>query len=138
MHKAIKIRMSTHKVLYFLAFATFGTGCSQQVSYENDVSPILQSNCLTCHTDEGEGLDASGFSVRTYDELMKGTKFGPVIIPGDSVSSTLYRLVDHKADHKIQMPPHHKESTASEMKDPLTQKQINTIKLWIDQGAQNN
>lgn len=134
----IKVMEGAHKVLCILVFATFGASCSQQVSYENDVNPILVDSCLTCHTGKGEGLEASGFSVRTYDELMKGTKFGPVVIPGDSSSSSLYRMIDHKVDRKIQMPPHHKESLASGIKDKLTLEQINIIKLWIDQGAKNN
>ena len=138
MLKEIKLMEGANKVLCVVVFATLGAGCSQQVSYENDVNPILVANCLSCHTGKGEGVETSGFSVRTYDELMSGTKFGPVVVPGDSQSSSLYRMIDHKVDRKIQMPPHHEESLASEMKDKLTLEQINTIKLWIDQGAKNN
>jgi hypothetical protein len=121
-----------------LAVAVLGAGCSQEVSYQKDVSPILQENCLSCHAGEGEGSQASGFSVQSYDDLMSGTKFGKVVVPGDSLSSTLYRLIDHQADPKIQMPPHHKEALAEGKMDSLSGDQINTIKLWIDQGAKNN
>ena len=128
----------THKYLYFLAIAVIGTGCSQQVSFQNDVNPILQENCLSCHDGQGEGIEASGFSVRSYDDLMKGTKFGKVVVPGDSLSSSLYRLIDHQADPKIQMPPHHDEALAAGKMQALSGAQINTIKAWIDQGANNN
>jgi len=132
------MRLSTHKFLYFLAIAVFSAGCSQEVSYQKDVNPILQANCFSCHDGEGEGIEASGFSVRSYDDLMKGTKYGQVVVPGDSLSSTLYRLIDHQADPKIQMPPHHDQSVASGKMSSLSGEQINTIKSWIDQGAKNN
>jgi len=134
----IRMRLSTHKFLYFLAIAVFSAGCSQDVSYKNDVDPILQANCLSCHDGQGEGIEASGFSVKSYDDLMKGTKFGQVVVPGDSLSSSLYRLVDHQADPKIQMPPHHDEAVAAGKMASLSGEQINTIKAWIDQGAKNN
>lgn len=133
--------MRTH-ILSFIIIASipvFGTGCSQQVSFSKDVKPILASSCQQCHDgSSGEGSSASGFNVQDYDSLMKGTKFGPVVIPGDSVSSTLYRLIDHKADPKIQMPPHHDVTLAEGRTEPLSDAQINTIKTWIDQGAKNN
>jgi hypothetical protein len=134
----IRMRLSTHKFLYFLAIAFVSAGCSQDVSYKNDVNPILQANCLSCHDGQGEGIEASGFSVKSYDDLMKGTKFGQVVVPGDSLSSSLYRLVDHQADPKIQMPPHHDQAVASGKMNSLSGAQINTIKAWIDQGAKNN
>lgn len=132
------MRLSTHKLFYFMAIAVFSAGCSQGVSYQNDVNPILQENCLSCHDGKGEGIEASGFSVQSYDDLMKGTKFGQVVVPGDSLSSSLYRLIDHQADPKIQMPPHHDESVATGKMNSLSGEQINIIKSWIDQGAKNN
>ena len=132
------MRLSTHKYLYFLGIAVIGSGCSQEVSFQKDVNPILQESCLSCHDGKGEGVEASGFSVRSYDDLMKGTKFGQVIVPGDSLSSSLYRLIDHQADPKIQMPPHHDEALSAGKMQSLSGAQINTIKAWIDQGAKNN
>ncbi|MFC1588939.1 c-type cytochrome domain-containing protein [Pseudomonadota bacterium] len=119
-------------ILMIAATPFFGAGCSQQVSFNNDVKPILEANCMSCHDGKGEGSEKSGFVMLTYDDLMKGTKFGPVVVPGDGASSTLHRLVSHKADPKIHMPPH-----SSEAKE-LTDAQKSTIKMWIDQGALNN
>ena len=132
------MRLSTHKYLCLLGIALVSAGCSQDVSFSKDVNPILQEKCLSCHDGTGEGIEASGFSVRSYDDLMKGTKFGKVIEPGDSLSSTLYRLIDHQADPKIQMPPHHDQALASGKMDSLSGAEITTIKTWIDQGAKNN
>ena len=133
----MKMRMSIHKVLFTLAFAAVSAGCSQQVSYQNDVFPILQGNCFTCHDGKGEGSQASGFVLLTYDDLMKGTKYGQVVVPGDSLSSTLYLMIDHQVDPQIQMPPHHDAAADGKM-GPLSRDAIETIKTWIDQGAKNN
>ena len=108
--------------------------CSQSgtdtVSFSKDVFPILQSRCFECHTKGGEGYKASGLSMETYAELMKGTKFGPVIKPKDSLSSTLMVLIEGRADPSINMPHGDRK--------PLTKDQIQTIGKWIDQGAKNN
>ncbi|MCK5382357.1 MAG: hypothetical protein KAJ65_01255 [Gammaproteobacteria bacterium] len=128
------------RVLSIVIIATipvFGMGCSKQVSFKDDVNPILVSSCLACHV-AGEGSSKSGFSVQGYNSVMKGTKFGPVIVPGDSESSTLYRLIGQKAQPEIQMPPHHNESLAEGRLAPLTPEQVETIRMWIDQGAKNN
>lgn len=125
-------------IVIITAIPVFGAGCSKPVSFNSDVMPILASSCLMCHDSGGEGAEKSGFGMQDYDSLMKGTKFGPVVIPGDSASSTLYRVVGHEVDPKIQMPPHHDVSLAKGKGDPLTKGQIEIIKMWIDQGAKNN
>ncbi len=110
-------------------------GCARQVSFKSDVDPILKARCLSCHSPGGEGYAASGFSVESYQSLMKGTRYGPVIVPGSSIGSTLARLIEHKADASIAMPKSQHPGMASEY---LPQEQIDTIKKWIDQGAKDN
>lgn len=128
-----------HSIISLLVVAfLLGTGCTRQVSFSQDVRPMLNAKCLSCHDGSGEGSTQSGFSVKTYDSLMTGTKLGKVIVPGDAVSSTLYRLIAHKASPEIQMPPHHGQSLAKGKAEPLTEGEIATIKQWIDQGAKNN
>lgn len=125
--------MKKHAVLLTLsavAIATLQTGCgdSRVLTYEADIKPILEANCATCHGPAGEGYEASGQRLDSYEGLMKGTKFGPVVVPGSSFSSTLYRLVAGKVDPSIQMP--HGESKE------LPDAQVEIIAKWIDQGAQ--
>ena len=69
---------------------------------------------------------------------MQGTKFGPAVVPNDSASSTLYRVVSHQTDPKIQMPPHHEEALAEGRGLALQESEIKLIQNWIDQGALNN
>ncbi len=114
------------------------SGCERQVSFSADVKPILDNYCIECHSGSGEGESASGFAVDDYDSLMQGTKFGPVVVPGSSMSSSLYLVVTEKADPKIHMPPHHDESLAEGRGFALSRTNIETIRTWIDQGARNN
>jgi hypothetical protein len=107
-------------------------GCTGEgaVSYARDVQPILQANCLSCHQQGGAGYEASGFSMETYGDLMKGTSGGAMIVPGDSAGSNLIVLMEGRADPSISMP--HGKS------EPVSKADINTIRRWIDQGAKKN
>ena len=124
-----------YKQLITIAAITIGmatmSACSEQkgVSFAKDVHPILQKECMECHAKGKEGQVKSGLSMDSYAELMAGTNYGPVIEPGSAVSSTLVRLIDHKADETINMP-HNKAK--------ISQDEIKTIKQWIDEGAKNN
>lgn len=115
-----------------LAGATLLTaGCGgDTVSYARDVEPILEANCLSCHQPGGAGFEASGFSMASYDELMKGTQYGPMIIAGDSEGSNLLVLMEGRADPSISMPHGRME--------PVSAADTATIRRWIDQGAKKN
>ena len=126
-------------VFFTLVTAMIIAGCGQQqVSFSKHVKPILDAKCLSCHDGSGEGSQKSDFIVTSYEAIMKGTHSGSVVVPGSSISSTLYRVVNHKTDTKIQMPPHHDNSVAEGRSVPLVLKEIETIKNWIDQGAEDN
>lgn len=109
----------------------------QQVSFSGDVLPILISECQACHTEGGEGYEASGFSTQDYESVMAGTKFGPVVKPGESISSTLFVIISGAVDPSIQMPRHSGSLTAG-LANRLQQDEIDLIARWIDEGAKNN
>ena len=94
-------------------------------------SPLtLYSPCIRCHSEGGEGSEASGFRMDSYEALMKGTKHGPVVKPGDGFTSAFVMLVEGRTDPSLRMP--HDEGDAPE------QAEIDVVKVWIDQGAQRN
>ncbi|HFE32327.1 MAG TPA: hypothetical protein ENJ17_03345 [Gammaproteobacteria bacterium] len=110
-------------------------GCSKEpeelpVSFNKDVMPILQEHCSECHLPGGEGEVASGLDLSSYDGVMKGTKFGAIVRPGDSTSSTISILIEGRADPSINMP--HGD------RPPLSKEETDTIAKWINQGAKNN
>lgn len=124
MFRRIDVRGAMLPFLFLLA------ACSpRDVSYSADVRPILDKYCLECHVPGGAGQTASGFDVSSYESLMKGGNFGPLVIPGDPLTSTLNMLVEGRADPSIRMP--HGRGT-------LTDREIETLRAWVQEGAKNN
>jgi len=117
-------------LLALIPMALAACAREEAVSFSQNVKPIIDQNCLSCHKEGGTGLEASGFSMVGYDNLMKGTKFGPMIIAGDSAGSNMIVLMEGRADPSISMP--------HGSMDPVSKQDIETIRLWIDQGAKNN
>jgi len=113
-------------------------GCERQVSFAEDVQPLLVEYCIACHDKSAEGYEVSGFSLGDYESVMKGTNLGPVVVAKSSYSSALYLVVAHYTQPEIHMPPHHEDAWAEGRGVPLTEEQIETIKVWIDQGALDN
>lgn len=108
-----------------------GCATNQVVSYQNDVSPILQEKCRQCHIPpDGVGYVRTGLSMESYDTLMRGTMFGEVIIPGDSRRSILNKLTEGRAGESMRMPHGSAE--------PLTPEEIEVLKEWVNQGALYN
>jgi hypothetical protein len=129
----------TRCALLFLTPTLLLTACGQgQVSYSDDVQPILDRYCTSCHSGTGEGALRSEYLVTSFDEVMKGTKFGQVVVPGSRLSSALYLVVAGKTAPEIRMPPHNEESLAAGRGVMLSADAIETIGLWIDQGGRNN
>lgn len=101
------------------------------VSYQLDVDPIFKERCIQCHVSpDGVGYRSTGLSMASYETLMRGTIYGPVVVPGDSKRSVLNKMVEKRAGNYMRMP-HNK-------KDSLTDKEIKTLRLWVNQHAKNN
>jgi hypothetical protein len=115
-----------------LALAALQTGCGgkadKALTYQANIKPILDANCVSCHVPGGAGYEKSGLRLDSHEAIMKGTKFGAVVVPGSSVSSTLHRLVSGQADPSIRMP--HGQSA-------LPEESVQMIGAWIDQGAKD-
>jgi hypothetical protein len=116
--------------LTFPALAATPAQGAGEVSYKNDVLPIIHDYCLNCHEPGGKGYEKSGLDMSTYQSLMKGTKFGAVIKPGDSFTSILIQVVEGRVHPSIKMP--------LGMDGGLAKDKIGTLKKWVNQGAKNN
>lgn len=106
--------------------ALSGCGGDKAPTYQASIKPLIEAKCVSCHVPGGEGYEKSGLRMDSYEALMKGTKFGAVVVPGSSVSSTMYRLVSGQADPSIRMP--HGQAA-------LPDADVAMIAAWIDQGA---
>lgn len=121
-------RLATSIVALACLSGTSALAKDPPVSFADDIQPILQIRCESCHVPGGDGYEKSGLDLRTHEGLMKGTKFGAMVIPGEPEMSNLMVLLDGKAKG-IQMP-HGKRKLSTCDRD--------MIRLWIRQGAKNN
>ncbi len=85
------------------------------------VAPILQKNCLACHSATAK---MGGLVMDSYDSLMKGGAHGPVIVPGKADESRLIQMLQGKIQPRMPFNS-----------DPLPASDIATIAAWIDSGA---
>ncbi len=83
------------------------------------VQPVFQANCTPCHNGRGSG----GFSIDSYQSVMKGSRSGTVITPGDPANSRVLQLISGQATPK--MPP---AATVS-------QDGVDKLSAWIKAGA---
>ncbi len=92
-----------------------------EVSFTDDVLPILKANCTRCH---GTSRQSADLKLNTYDNLMAGSEGGPVVVPGDSTNSLLVELIVSG-----EMP---------KKGDKLPDQEIQIISDWINTGALDN
>ena len=97
------------------------------VSFAEDVTPILEAKCVICHG----GADENGaitkemqLDLTSYDALMIGSEYGPIVEPGNVEDSVLWMMIEVG-----DMP---------QEGDPLTAEELEVIQAWIAEGAQNN
>ena len=88
------------------------------VSFQNDILPILESNCLRCHGPEDpEG----GYRIDSRDEALD------YIEAGDAESSEFYQYLITDEEDELMPPP--------DEGGPLDDSDIQLIATWINEGA---
>jgi len=105
------------------AFALDGWA-EDKVDFVKSIQSIFEARCVECH-----GLKKPKGELRmdTLEATLKGGESEePVLVPGKSAESGIYKHISLPADHDDIMPS---------KGDPLTKEQIETIKKWIDEGA---
>jgi len=84
------------------------------LTWDSEVSAILQTKCLTCHGQAAAG----GLNLSTYADALNGGQSGAVIVPGDSANSFMV-TIQQAGGHPGQLSP----------------EELETIQAWIDAGA---
>ncbi len=90
-------------------------------SFTRDVAPILQKNCLGCHS---SSVHRGGLVLDSYDALMKGGKHGQEILPHDAKGSRITAMIEGEINPQMPLDA-----------EPLPASDIAIIKSWIDAGA---
>jgi hypothetical protein len=97
------------------------------INFLKEVRPILAQHCFGCHGPD-EAMRKGKLRLDLKDMVFAGRDGKHVIAPGDLAGSLAWERITTDDDDE-RMPP---EGTT----EPLTEKQIVTLKTWIEQGAQ--
>lgn len=93
--------------------------------FAKKIQPILEENCVSCHTPEKKKGD---WILTSKKEAFETGDNAPNIVPFDSAKSAIYHLTALDADDDDLMPP-------AKSGGPLKKEEITLLKLWIEQGA---
>jgi hypothetical protein len=117
--------MTRHAVL-FVALATAAAAAEEPLSFNRDIRPILSENCFACHGFDSKKREAE-LRLDTPDGAYTAKDGAFPIKPGNLAKSEVWqRIITTDEDDLMPPPKSHKK---------LTQKQKDTLKLWIEQGA---
>ena len=108
-----------------LLCASFAGG-DEQIDFARDVQPILWQHCVRCH---GEKLQESNYRLDVRKRALSPADFGtPPIVKHDADASPLWRYISSTDPAGTVMPP-------EDVVERPSERQLATIKAWIDQGA---
>ena len=114
-------------LVVLIAAVTLTVACgprdvSVNLSYAKDVEPILMKKCSGCHAPGHQGFAASGLDTTSHAALMRGSRYGTLVRPGDeftSARSLLFAGKSHGRQH-------------------LSTEEFEMLKVWVCEGAKNN
>jgi|TARA_B100000508_G_C11384874_1_gene240432 mono/diheme cytochrome c family protein len=129
------------KMLTVGALVLFGAACKNNVanvevvppvnvSFQNQVLPIFAANCSACHN---SSFKQSNLDLSSYQAINSGSGrvYGAnLVIAGDANNSGLMDAIQANPSSGISRMPQNRS--------PLSANQIETIKVWINEGALNN
>jgi len=96
-----------------------------RIDFGADVQPILELNCVRCHT---SGNAKGKFRLDTKGDSFESGGNGPNLVPFQPEKSAVYTSTVLDKDDDNFMPPTGKG-------DPLTREQTSLLRNWIEQGA---
>ncbi|MCI0333958.1 MAG: PSD1 and planctomycete cytochrome C domain-containing protein [Planctomycetes bacterium] len=127
------VSMSTQPRIAILIFVAAGIALASSaaaepaVDFNRDIRPILSNRCFACHGPDDArreaGLRLDDAQIATH-ELESGAT---AIVPGKPEASELIARVT-STDDAMRMPP-------TEFGNPLTPREVDTLRSWIEQGA---
>jgi len=106
---------------------SFAAPASGKVDFQRQVRPILSDNCFLCHGPD-KGTRMVDLRLDVQEGAFAARKNGTPIVPGKPDESLLIKRI-YSDNPAFRMPPVFSHKT-------LTQEQKDTLRRWIEQGAQ--
>ena len=110
------------RLSFLIALTCADLVSAQRVSFEKQVQPLLEKNCLPCHDSE---KPAGNLSMDKIDGLLRGGSKGPALVPVKPEVSLMMKLIDLPSGTPLAMPP----------TGQLPQADRDLIREWIVTGA---
>ncbi len=99
-----------------------------RIDFARDVRPILSNHCWSCHGPD-EATRQAKLRLDRRDSAIAKTESGKnAVTPGNPKASELVARIDALDDDQLMPPP--------DAKRPLTPAQKETLRRWIEQGAE--
>jgi hypothetical protein len=109
------------------ALTSLHAAAPAKIEFNRDVRPILSENCFACHGFDPKHREAD-LRLDTFDGATQDRDGSRGIVPGDlSKSDAWQRIISEDKDELMPPPKSHKP--------PLTARQREILKTWIEQGA---
>ena len=124
--------MQISRLVGLIAIGACTTGVASaaaKVQFNRDIRPIFSENCFACHgPDASKRMTALRLDIEDgADVPLSGDRIA--LVPGDPAASELYARISSE-DTTRRMPP------AAFGHDRLSAREIELIRLWIEQGAE--
>src|SRR4051812_20221613 len=114
-------------VLIVVSTNSFAATISGSIDFQRQVRPILSDNCFLCHGPD-KGTRMVDLRLDIQEGAFAARKNGTPIVPGKPDESLLIKRI-YSDSPAFRMPPVFSHKT-------LTQEQKDTLRRWIEQGAQ--
>ena len=109
------------------------------VDFAREVRPLLSQNCFSCHGPDAQQRQRGlRLDVQEGPFADRGEFGGPVIVAGNAADSLLFHRIT-ASDAEKRMPYRRGLGTSvvpGGDDDALTDAEVETLRLWIDQGAE--
>ncbi|MSR69627.1 MAG: DUF1553 domain-containing protein [Phycisphaerales bacterium] len=98
------------------------------IRYGRDVRPILSDRCFLCHGPDAN-MRKGDLRLDSFSDATRGRESGMPIVAGDSRKSLVWQKISSSDPSEVMPPP-------QSNRHALDAKQRETIRRWIDEGAE--
>lgn len=121
-----QFRIKEFSIVVAVIFFCFAAN-SEEVDFNRDIRAILSDNCIQCHGPDESSREAD-LRLDIRENAVADLGGYAAIVPGKSSKSEIIARILSDDPNEVMPPP--------KTKKHLAEAQIETLKTWIDQGAE--